>query len=88
MVVETGVNDEDGLEHCSQHYSGAQADDNCTGYDSETSSDDMDINAGQRMLIAFYCSSRMHVLQFQYCWILCETLVPVLHLVLKGNVEQ
>ena len=42
MVVETGVNDEDGLEHCSQHYS-------------------------QRMLIAFYCSSRMHVLQFQYC---------------------
>ena len=68
-----------------QHYSGAQADDNCTGYDSETSSDDMDINAGQRMLIAFYCSSRMHVLQFQYC---CETLVPVLHLVLKGNVVQ
>ena len=38
MVVETGVNDEDGLEHCSQHYSGAQADDNCTGYDSESES--------------------------------------------------
>eukprot|EP00731_Ephydatia_muelleri_P007393 Em0003g1641a len=49
MVVETGVNDEGRLEHCSQHYSGAQADDNCTGYDSETSSDDMDINAGVRL---------------------------------------
>ena len=52
------------MEHCSHHYSGAQADDNCTGYDSETSSDDMGINAGQRMLRVFYCSSGVHVLHF------------------------
>ena len=63
MVVETGVNDEDWSTALSiivvlRQMTTAQA------MISETTSDDMDINAGQRMLIVLYCSSRVHVLHF------------------------